>query len=48
MILLSSRGRSIMLPGLICGISHIRKLDPTIAAAMAAVMAMPFLLAKPA
>jgi hypothetical protein len=27
--------------------SHIRKLEPTIAAAMVAVMAMPFLLAKP-
>jgi hypothetical protein len=37
-----------MLPGLLCGISHIIKLDPTIAAAIAAVMAMPFLLAKPA
>jgi hypothetical protein len=37
-----------MLPGLLCGITHIRKLDPTIAAAMIAVMAMPFLLAKPA
>jgi hypothetical protein len=28
--------------------NHIRKLDPIIAAAMTAVMAMPFLLAKPA
>jgi hypothetical protein len=37
-----------MLPGLLWGISHIRKLDPTIAAAITAVMATPFLLAKPA
>jgi hypothetical protein len=36
-----------MLLGLLCGIIHIRKLDPTIAAAMTDVMAMPFLLAKP-
>jgi hypothetical protein len=37
-----------MLPGLFCGIIHIKKLDPTIVVAMTAVMAMPFLLAKPA
>jgi hypothetical protein len=35
-----------MLLGLLCGMIHIRKLDPTIAAVMIAVMAMPFLLAK--
>jgi hypothetical protein len=36
-----------MLLGLLCGMIHIRKLDPTIAAAITAVMATPFLLAKP-
>jgi len=36
-----------MLLGLLCGMIHIRKLDPTIATAIPAVMATPFLLAKP-
>jgi hypothetical protein len=34
------------LPVLLWGMSHTRKLEPIIAAAIAAVMAMPFLLAK--
>jgi len=33
---------------LLCGKYHIKKLDPTIAAAMPAVKAIPFLVPKPA
>jgi hypothetical protein len=36
----------IRLPGLLWGMNQIRKLAPTIAATIATVMAMPFLLAK--
>jgi membrane protease YdiL (CAAX protease family) len=42
----SVRGGAITVSGLLWGIVHMRKLAPTMPITMAAVMAMPFLLAK--
>ena len=38
----------LVMPGLLWGMSQTKELAPTMAATIAAVMAMPFLLAKPA